>query len=244
MRNSKKRHPVAIAPQTPAMYCEHANEVPMACPCKANCYCRAHTCRIAVVIDAETRPLWETAKRAAQEVAAWPAWKHTEQPKETAVRPASKKRRVTARRAREARESASLSRGGRHRVDVSEREAIEVSRLHAPLGGVTAAVNAQMQTPEAWRETWADVKHCDDYIDDEGAHPALRAYLDRARSPGHGMTSPEPFPRLFADHSGSRVRVVMASRMGDVGITTVLTAEYGYEARVSVGELSNFGDSP
>lgn len=73
------------------------------------------------------------------------------------MRPASKKRRITARRAREARESANLSRGGRHRVDVSEREAIGVSRLHQPLAGITAAVNAQMQTPEAWQETWADV---------------------------------------------------------------------------------------
>jgi hypothetical protein len=33
------------------------------------------------IIDDETRPLWECAKRAAAEVAAWPAWKHTEQPR-------------------------------------------------------------------------------------------------------------------------------------------------------------------
>ena len=32
---------------TSALYCGHANEVPMACPCNANCYCKAHTCKSA-----------------------------------------------------------------------------------------------------------------------------------------------------------------------------------------------------
>lgn len=27
-----------------AMFCEHANEVPLACPCKDDCYCKTHTC--------------------------------------------------------------------------------------------------------------------------------------------------------------------------------------------------------
>jgi len=89
-----------------------------------------------------------------------------------------------------------------------------------------------------------DVKHCDDYIDDESAPEVLRRYLERARSPAHGMTSTEPFPVLFADHDGRRVRVTMASRLGDVGITTVLAAEHGYETRVAVEDLSNFGDAP
>lgn len=88
------------------------------------------------------------------------------------------------------------------------------------------------------------MKHCDDYIDDEAAHPALRRYLERARSPGHGMQNPEPYPRLFADHGGQRVRVVMASRLGDVGITMILTKEFGYETRVAVADLTNFGDEP
>lgn len=28
------------------LYCEHANEVPVSCPCDSECYCRApgHTC--------------------------------------------------------------------------------------------------------------------------------------------------------------------------------------------------------
>lgn len=27
------------------MYCEHANEVPMVCPCDDDCYCKSHTCK-------------------------------------------------------------------------------------------------------------------------------------------------------------------------------------------------------
>jgi hypothetical protein len=87
-------------------------------------------------------------------------------------------------------------------------------------------------------------KHCDDYIDDETAPAALRAYLERARSPAHGHLSSEPYPKLFADHDGKRVRVVMASRFGDVGITDRLDAEYGYETRVAVADLSGFGTTP
>lgn len=35
-----------VTPTTiPEMFCEHANEVPMGCPCPSNCYCKTHTCR-------------------------------------------------------------------------------------------------------------------------------------------------------------------------------------------------------
>ena len=85
-------------------------------------------------------------------------------------------------------------------------------------------------------------KHCDDYIDDPKADPALRKFLAFARSPAHGFLYPRPHPQLFADHKGTRVRVTMASRLGLVGITTDLTAETGYEKRVYVGELANFSE--
>lgn len=86
--------------------------------------------------------------------------------------------------------------------------------------------------------------HCDNAIDDPAAHPALRAFLARARSPAHGLLSDQPFPRLFADHLGDRVRVTMASRMGDVGISKDLGAEFGYEGRVFLDDLANFSDQP
>lgn len=95
--------------------------------------------------------------------------------------------------------------------------------------------------------------HCDDYIDDPTQPAVLRAFLDRARSPGHGMMSKDPYPKLFATYNGQshcgvnpgdRVRVVMASRMGDVGITKDFAAEHGYSVRCAVADLSGFSDQP
>ncbi len=87
-------------------------------------------------------------------------------------------------------------------------------------------------------------KHCDDYIDDETQPEVLRKWLARARSPAHGAMSKEPYPTLFATHEGKRVRVVMASRFGDVGITSYLDRDYGYEKRVFISQLSDFSESP
>lgn len=47
---------------------------------------------------------------------------------------------------------------------------------------------------------------------------------------------------------GSRVKIVMASRFGDVGITDDLTAEHGYHARININQLDekfeNFSMDP
>ena len=87
-------------------------------------------------------------------------------------------------------------------------------------------------------------EHCDDYIDEASAHPALRTYLEFARSPAHGAFLPKPHPQLYADYEGMRVRVTMASRLGDVGITTDFTRDMGYDRRVPVSQLSNFSEAP
>lgn len=89
-----------------------------------------------------------------------------------------------------------------------------------------------------------ELKHCDDYIDDPEAPECLRKFLDHARSPGHGCMRDDPHPSLFADFCGARVRVVMASRFGDVGITSNLKSEHGYARRVEVSALSNFSETP
>lgn len=101
--------------------------------------------------------------------------------------------------------------------------------------------------------------HCDDYIDDETEPECLRRFLDYNRlTPslkyptsdedfnrkveeriGHPMWR-DPVPTLFAIHEGRQVRVTMASRFGDVGITYDLIAEHGYGGRVAVEELSGF----
>lgn len=85
-------------------------------------------------------------------------------------------------------------------------------------------------------------KRCDDYIDDLSQPECLRVFLDYARSPAYSQLRIIPRPKLFANYKGKRVRVVMASRFGDVGITSKLHAEHGYERRVSVSELSGFSD--
>jgi hypothetical protein len=89
-----------------------------------------------------------------------------------------------------------------------------------------------------------DFRHCDDYIEDRSQPKCLRSFLDYARAPAHGAFIEGPAPKLFADYKGRRVRVVMASRFGDVGITRDLRAEHGYENRVLVEELSNFSEEP
>lgn len=113
--------------------------------------------------------------------------------------------------------------------------------------------------------------HCDDLIDDPTQPQCLRTYLEYNRRPAIDKNLSEADePRLFADliqertgrtylgywnalepamrkftiPAGTRVRVVMASRFGDVGITTDLDAARGYSTRVSVSELTNFSATP
>lgn len=90
-------------------------------------------------------------------------------------------------------------------------------------------------------------KHCDDYIHDYKAPMVLRWFLLTRRLPASDGLLCEAngaWPKLFADYKGERYRVVMASRMGDVGITRNLKAENGYELRVPVEALSNFKNVP
>ncbi len=35
--------------QTPAAFCEHANEVPSSCLCGSECYCKSHTCLVETI---------------------------------------------------------------------------------------------------------------------------------------------------------------------------------------------------
>lgn len=90
--------------------------------------------------------------------------------------------------------------------------------------------------------------HCDDFAADYQRDAAARWFVFINRLPVslrqlvrvRGL----PDPVLFADYQGKRVRVVMASRLGDVGITDDLTATNGYKCRVGIDELSNFGEQP
>lgn len=87
-------------------------------------------------------------------------------------------------------------------------------------------------------------KHCDDYIHDHDAPMALRWFLfvnrlqaiDNALCARNGVK-----PALFAKLDGRWVRVVMASRMGDVGVNENFSAQ-GYTRRVAVEQLTDFTD--
>lgn len=85
-------------------------------------------------------------------------------------------------------------------------------------------------------------RHCDDFIDDPSTPEPLRAFLDFHRAPAIAQQG-KTRPTLFAKHNGQIVRVVMASRLGDVGITKELDRTHGYEARVAVQELTDFTDT-
>ncbi len=90
-------------------------------------------------------------------------------------------------------------------------------------------------------------RDCDDYICDLKAPDCLRWFLLVNRLPAIEQWLAERMagaPKLFADYKGRRVRVVMASRLGDVGITTKLSRDHGYDNRVMVESLSKFSDAP
>jgi hypothetical protein len=111
--------------------------------------------------------------------------------------------------------------------------------------------------------------HVDDILDDRFANNALKAFLYIMRAPAHVQAAFKDKPRLFAKLSkdvhyysddllraedffqcepdltipaGTIVRVVMASRMGDLGITTDLSKSHGYTARVLADVLTDFTD--
>ncbi|MCJ2007017.1 hypothetical protein MKK60_07980 [Methylobacterium sp. J-092] len=107
----------------------------------------------------------------------------------------------------------------------------------------------------------AMAKHCDEYLDDPTQPECLRQFLDYHCRPAalryptgdevfdRGLEERlglpmgrDPVPMLFARHEGKPVRMTMASRFGDVGITEDLTAENGYGKRVGVEQLSEFTD--
>lgn len=110
---------------------------------------------------------------------------------------------------------------------------------HTPPPGVPVRVEDELGVPLD--------DHVDTYVDSPRGDPIARWFMFIARLPASlGMLAVKMkcAPKLFADYRGKRVRVTMASRFGDVGITTHLERENGYQARVLVKELSNFGDKP
>jgi len=86
------------------------------------------------------------------------------------------------------------------------------------------------------------MRHCDDIADDPATLDCVRAFVNHARAPAHGALLETPCPKLFASHNGKRVQVVMASRLGDVGITQNMRTGASYSQRVMLDELTDFSD--
>lgn len=60
---------------------------------------------------------------------------------------------------------------------------------------------------------------------------------DIAATKFHGWDNGEACKSKYTITAGTRVKIVMASRFGDVGITDDLMAEHGYVARVGLDAL-------
>jgi len=88
-----------------------------------------------------------------------------------------------------------------------------------------------------------ELDHCDNYIHEYKQPICLRYWLLFNLLPAVDMCVIREVhgdPKCFAIWKGKRVRLVIASRFGDVGITRHLDADHGYQTRVSIKELSDF----
>ncbi len=94
-----------------------------------------------------------------------------------------------------------------------------------------------------------DWTHVDEFVEqgtgDASVHYA-RLMLGTMRMPGHGLAlhALTRHFRLFCTHAGKRYRVVMASRMGDIGLSEHFEQATGYQIRAGVDDCSEWGATP
>lgn len=98
--------------------------------------------------------------------------------------------------------------------------------------------------------------HCDDIADVVAGEPypdCVRQFVNQERLPAYERwelaklmeaSDGKPFELYATTNLGYRVRVVMCSRFGDVGITRAMNFENGYEARCLLPDLTNFSATP
>jgi hypothetical protein len=90
-------------------------------------------------------------------------------------------------------------------------------------------------------------RHVDDFIDDDDTHQYAAFVLDWMRTTAARQMRFGQFMsrfRLFCTHGGKRYRVTMASRLGDVGLSTDLAGDGGYSLRVAPDECADWSCSP
>lgn len=105
---------------------------------------------------------------------------------------------------------------------------------------LSLAANAAIKTAET-----KEPQHCEDYIHDNNYPICLRYFILFHRVPAIDKFVIEEMygrPSLFAKYKDIYVRVTMASRFGDVGITSKLDMDQTYEKRVYIEHLSEFTD--
>jgi len=121
---------------------------------------------------------------------------------------------------------------------------------------------------EEFEKHLASFRHCDTYIRDKLQPMPLRKFLFFKRLPAYLQYEESTKRRLRIDKDPvlfatmakdveayndgrchalkavTRVRVVMASRMGDLGVTEDLKAVNGYSHRFHVEYLTDFSETP
>ena len=117
----------------------------------------------------------------------------------------------------------------------SERDLTAIEHLATKLHQVSDRLGLQLQEPE----------HCDTLTYDGRLPDFLRWWIVCQRLPASLKQLGPPLPPVYANLKGvGRVRLTMASRFGDIGVTPDLTKEYGYSQRVPLKQLSGFSLTP
>ncbi len=92
--------------------------------------------------------------------------------------------------------------------------------------------------------------HVDDFVSRPAFEPPVvyaRWVLFGFRLPADLKAAFSPYlshHKLFCDFEGTRWRVIGASRMGDIWLTSKLDSDQGYERRVDLDLCSNWGSAP
>jgi hypothetical protein len=102
---------------------------------------------------------------------------------------------------------------------------------------------SNLPEPDFISESGDKFYHCDD-LSDSGCLPeCVKNWVDHERMPAMEKFKATEEPKLFATNAdGFRVRCVMASRFGDVGITNNLNASCGYTYRLGLTDLKDFSE--
>lgn len=102
------------------------------------------------------------------------------------------------------------------------------------------------------KETMPEGLHVDDWLDNvdkiwtaeiQYAKFVIGGFRCNATSRGAHYKFMSQF-HLFCDYRGKRYRVIGASRMGDIWLTDNFDRELGYQQRVYVNDVSNWGAQP